>query len=273
MILVNDQFIPRENVHIDIEDRGYQFGDGIYEVIRVYDGKIFRLDQHLLRLERSAKEIKLVLPMSIQEIKEKITKLIAINNLSTGIVYFQVTRGVAPREHSFPNNRVSVLTAYTTEKERPLDKIQNGIKVVTTEDIRWLRCDIKTINLLGNVLAKQFAIENQADETIQIRNNIVTEGSSSNFFIVKNGNLYTHPANNFILKGITRDVVEEIAQKLGIKFIEQEFSLNEVYKADEAFITSTTVEIMPVLQVNDTKISHQPGQITKTLQNEFSKLL
>ncbi len=273
MILMNDQFLSREQANVDMEDRGYQFGDGIYEVVRVYHGASFKMDEHLTRLARSAKEIRLTLPMSLGEIKEKIVELIKRNNLKDGIVYFQVTRGTAPRIHQFPSNTTSVLTAYTKEMERPMKDLLHGAKVVTTEDIRWLRCDIKSLNLLGNVLAKQYAVENNAKEAIQIRGDIVTEGSSSNFFIVKDGSLLTHPANHFILKGITRDVVEVLATELGLPFVEKEFKLEDVYQADEAFLSGSTTEITPVTQVNDHKISEQPGPITKKLQEAFEKLI
>ncbi|MFV9510825.1 D-amino-acid transaminase [Tepidibacillus sp. LV47] len=274
MILINDQFMQRnQDTHIDIEDRGYQFGDGIYEVVRVYRGKPFRLDDHLDRFERSAKEIRLPLPMSKGETKLKITQLIEMNNLQDGIVYFQMTRGVAPRNHAFPEKVKPVLTAYTKEFKRPINQLKNGIKVVTVEDIRWLRCDIKSLNLLGNVLAKQYAYDHQAEEAIQIRDNSVTEGSSSNFYIVKDGKIYTHPADHFILKGITRMVVEEISNQLGIPFIENVFSVKDIYRADEAFISSTTQEITPVIQVNDKTISNGPGPIVRAIQAEFEKLI
>jgi len=273
MILVNGQFLARENVHIDLEDRGYQFGDGIYEVAKVYNGKLFRLDEHLTRLARSARELRITLPMPLDELKEQLLKLVEVNKLLDGIIYLQVTRGVAPRLHSFPGENVSaLLTAYTKDLPRPLAEITNGVKVVTTEDIRWLRCDIKSINLLGNVLAKQHAVENNAKEAIQIRGNIVTEGSSSNFLIVKGGAIITHPATNLILKGITRDCLEELAAKLSIPFIEREFTLAEAYEADEAMITSTTSEVTPVVQINDQKIANGIGPITKLLQEEFLKL-
>jgi len=273
IILVNDQFVPRDDVHIDLEDRGYQFGDGIYEVVRVYNGQIFGMEDHLVRFERSAKEIGLKLSMSLEEIKSKITQLVEVNNLSNGIVYFQITRGSAPRNHPFPANSTSVLTAYTKEVERPVAKINNGVKVVTIEDIRWLRCDIKSLNLLGNVLAKQYAVEHQADEALQIRDNIVTEGSSSNFYIIKDGKIITHPADNFILKGITRNVIEKIAQKLNIPFSEELFDLKTALQADEAIISSTTLEVTPVIQINDQKIGNEPGPITKALQKEFENLI
>lgn len=271
MILLNDQFVSRDQAKVDIEDRGYQFGDGIYEVVRVYQGKPFKLEQHLKRFERSAKELRLSLPMSLDEIKTKLLELLEMDQLlGDGIIYFQATRGVSPRTHSFPENVNSVLNAYTREVARPVHDLDNGAKVVTFEDIRWLRCDIKSLNLLGNVLAKQYAVENQAKEAIQIRSGIVTEGSASNFFFVKNGNLYTHPANQFILKGITRDTVEEIAAKLNISFIEKEFTLDEVLTADEAFVSGTITEITPVLQIDNHQISKEPGPITKALQKEFA---
>ena len=274
VILINDQFIERnQDTHIDIEDRGYQFGDGIYEVVRIYNGKPFRLDEHLDRFERSASEIHLVLPLSKSETKLKITQLIEMNNLLDGIVYFQATRGVAPRNHAFPENTKSVLTAYTKESPRPLQNFEKGIKVVTVEDIRWLRCDIKSLNLLGNVLAKEYAHRHDADEAIQIRDNTVTEGSSSNFYIVKDGKIYTHPVDHFILNGITRNVIEEIANKLGIPFIEKLFNVKEVYRADEAFISSTTAEVTPVMQINDKVLGTEPGPIVRALQKEFESLI
>ncbi len=274
MILINDQFIARnQDTHIDIEDRGYQFGDGIYEVVRTYNGKPFRLDDHLERFERSANEIYLQLPMSKTETKLKITQLIEMNNLQNGTIYFQVTRGVAPRNHAFPDQAQPVFTAYTKQTPRPLEQFKNGIKVVTVEDIRWLRCDIKSLNLLGNVLAKQYAHVHQADEAIQIRDNTVTEGSSSNFYIIEKGTIYTHPVDHFILKGITRTVIEEIANKLGIPFVERLFSVKDIYRADEVFISSTTAEVTPVIQVNDRTIGNSPGHIVRALQTEFERLI
>jgi len=274
LILFNDQFIKRnQEAHIDIEDRGYQFGDGIYEVVRIYNGIPFRLDDHLDRFERSAQEIYLKLPMSKSETKIKITQLIEMNNLQNGTIYFQITRGVAPRNHAFPEQVIPVFIAYTKESPRPIEQFKNGIKTVTVEDIRWLRCDIKSLNLLGNVIAKQYAHVHQADEAIQIRDNTVTEGSSSNFYIIEKGTIYTHPADHFILKGITRIVIEEIAKNLGIPFEERLFSVKDIYRADEAFISSTTAEVTPIIQVNDRIIENGPGPIVRALQAEFEKMI
>lgn len=273
MILINDKLVSREEVTVDIEDRGYQFGDGIYEVVRFYNGKPFKLDEHLIRLERSAKEIRLSLPFPIEVVKMKTIELAEKNSLNNGIIYMQITRGIAPRNHAFPQEAKSILTAYTKEiKDNKQDSLV-GIKVITVDDIRWLRCDIKSINLLGNVLAKQQAIENGAKEAIQIRNGSITEGSSSNFFIIKDGKIYTHPANNLILRGITRDVIESIAKAKAIPFVEGEFSLEDVYNADEAFVASTTFEITPVIQINNIKLSDEIGPITKVLLEEFNRIV
>src|SRR5690625_1071941 len=247
MILINEMFEEQDKVHINIEDRGYQFGDGIYEVIRVYNVNCFKLDAHLQRLQQSAKYIELKLPYSIVEIKNKLIKLLNKNNLRNGHIYLQVTRGVAPRTHHFPNDSSAVLIAYTQERERPIQKMKLGISAITTEDIRWHRCDIKSLNLLGNVLAKQKAKEQDCDEAILHRDNIVTEGSSTNVFIVKGRKLYTHPVNNYILNGITRNVVIQLALDNHLSVIEEEFTMNDLFKADEIFITSTTIEITPIV--------------------------
>lgn len=272
-ILYNENFIDKEELSVNYEDRGYQFGDGIYEVIRVYNWKPFCMEEHLVRLEKSADGIRLNLPIETTRLNELLNNLVKLNNLQDGIIYLQVTRGVAVRNHAIPLDSKPVLIAYTKEIVRPIDEIENGVKVVTVEDIRWLRCDIKSTNLLGNVLAKQYAVEKGAKEAIQVRNKILTEGSASNFFIYKDKSIFTHPANNLILRGITRNLVESFAEKLGIPFIEREFSLGAVIYSEEAFITSTTQEIMPVLAIDDRQISKKPGKVTRSLQAEYLKLI
>lgn len=272
-VLYNENFIGREELSVNFEDRGYQFGDGIYEVIRIYNGKPLCMLEHLARLEKGAEGIRLNLTTETIKLNEQLNKLIELNNLQDGIVYLQVTRGVAVRNHAFPLDSKPVLVAYTKEIERPAYEIDNGVKVVTVEDIRWLKCNIKSINLLGNVLAKQYAVEKGAREAIQIRNDVITEGSASNFFIIRDKSIYTHPANNLILRGITRDLVESFAEKLGIPFIEKEFSLRAALSSDEAFITSTTQEIMPVLAIDGKQISEKPGEVTRSLQAEYLNLM
>ncbi|MDR6224684.1 D-alanine transaminase [Desmospora profundinema] len=272
MILIDDQLTKRENAHIDIEDRGYQFGDGIYEVFRVYNGKVFRMQDHLDRFQRSADEIGLQLPYGLDRLQSFLEQLIETNGLSEGNVYLQASRGVAPRSHPFPEESRSVLVAYTIEGERPLEYIRNGIRTITEADIRWLRCDIKSLNLLGAVLAKQKAKEHGCQEAILHRDGTVTEGSSTNVFLVKDGQLITHPANNLILHGITRLVVLELAEELGIPVKEETFTLEDLRKADEVFITGTTVEISPVVQIDDYHVGDgKPGPVVHRLQEAFEK--
>jgi D-alanine transaminase len=274
LILFQNRLMEREDAVVDIEDRGYQFGDGVYEVIRVYDGQCFGFKEHLERLVRSTAEIRMELPMPIEEIEPKLTALVQSNGLKTGIVYLQVTRGAAARTHHFPQQTQAVLTAYTREMERPLDQLQNGIHTVLTDDIRWLRCDIKSLNLLGNVLAKQEAKDKHCAEAIFHRGDIVTEGSSSNVLIVNGRELQTHPADNLILNGITKRKVCQLAEEAGIRVKERTFTVDDLLRADEVFITSTTSEISPVVQIDDTIIGDgKPGTVTRELQKAFERLL
>lgn len=270
-ILYQDQFLPRERGNVDMEDRGYQFGDGIYEAIRVYGGRLFLLDPHMKRLERSARELRLQLPYSLDHLTENLRTLIEKNQIDDGLVYFQVTRGAAPRQHCFPDHIDSVLTGSAVSLSREGAVRPNGIKASLIDDIRWLRCDIKTLNLLGNVLARQKAHEQGSEEAILHRGDTVTEGSSCNVFIVKRGRLITHPADHFILNGITRQFVLELAEKLSIPVEERVFSTNELFAADEVFITSTGAEVNPVVQIDDRRIAGGlPGAVTKQLADAFN---
>lgn len=274
MILYNDQLVDREEVHINIEDRGYQFGDGVYEVVSVYNGKIFRLKEHLDRLQYCVDQIGMTLPVTLSNLEENLNKLIDIHHVTDGQIYFQVTRGYAPRNHPFPEDTKPVLTGYVTRKPRPLEKMKQGVSAITTDDIRWLRCDIKSLNLLGSVLAKQQAVEQGAYEAILHRNGTITEGSSSNLFIVKDGKLHTHPQNNLILGGITRIVTLEIAKQMEVDVVEKAFTLEDLFAADEVFVTSTTSEIMPVISIDGKKVGEgSPGPITQRLQEQFESLI
>lgn len=269
-MLFNDQIIARDNI-VNIEDRGYQFGDGIYEVIGVYEGKVFMFDEHMERLKRSAREIRLSLPYSVDQLKSKLTELIAVNELDEGIIYMQVSRGTASREHYFPEADVSPVTiAYTREEERMTATENQGAVAVLAEDIRWLRCDIKTLNLLPNVLAKQKAVDNNAIEAILHRGEIVTEASASNVFIVKDGELYTHPANNYILNGITRKKILQLCETMDIKVNEEMFTVQDMLAADEVFITATKLDVIPILEIDNHAIGiGSPGKITLKLLQAF----
>ena len=274
IILYGDQLKKREETHIDIEDRAYQFGDGIYEVIRVYHGKTFYMKEHLERLEKSAKKIRINLPYSLKRLEELLNQLIKQNDFTQGNIYLQVSRGTAPRTHAFPANSTPLLIAYPQPAKRPVKEQAEGISAITVKDIRWLLCDIKSLNLLGAVLAKQEAYDHHCKEAIFIRDGIVTEGSSTNLFIVKDGMLLTHPADHFILHGITRKITLQLADQLQIPVSEKKFDKDALFDADEIFITSTTMEICPVVEVDKKRIGNgKPGQITKRLQEAFQQLI
>ncbi len=263
-----------QDATIHPDDRGYYFGDGIYEVFRIYNGRLFQEDAHLVRLARSAAELRIPLPYGLPEITGLLYKLLDEDPVEEGILYMQITRGATPRGHAFPPEGTQpVLTAYCKPLPRNRDKITGGIRIVSVPDIRWLRCDIKTLNLLGNVLAKQEAVERGADEAVLHRSGTVTECSSSNIMMVKDRTLWTHPADNLILPGITRQVVLEQARTLGIPVQEAAFTLEELYSADEVLITGTTTEVTPVILIDETPIAGgQPGPITRQLQREYQTL-
>lgn len=269
-ILYNDSIITRKEL-IDIEDRGYQFGDGIYEVVGIYEGKLFMLDEHLERLNRNAKELQLSLPYSISSLKAKLIELVELNQLTEGVVYLQISRGVAERWHQFPSEDViPIIVAYTKVEETLRKEENNGATAVLTEDIRWHRCDIKTLNLLPNVLAKQKAVENNAVEAILHRGDIVTEASASNVFIVKKDKIYTHPANNYILNGITRRKVLNLCKELNIKVHEETFTVNDLIEADEVFITATKLDIVPIITIDQHHIgTGDPGVVAKKIIEAF----
>lgn len=270
LVFLNGQFINREDAKVDIEDRGYQFGDGIYEVIRIYNGQMFTFKEHLKRLIESAEKIKLTITYSIEELEEILGNLVRENRLKLGIVYIQVTRGVSVRNHLFPIDEKPTIVAYTKELNRPIESIKQGVKVKLVEDIRWLKCEIKSLNLLPNILARQSASEEGCYEAIFHRGSVITEGSASNICIVKNGVIWTHPANHLILNGISRQVVLKKCMEQHIEVNETTFAIDELFEADEAFLTSTTSEVMPILEVEGRIIGNGlVGNISKKLQAAF----
>ncbi len=275
-VLYHDQIIKSGSILVDPEDRGYLFGDGIYEVVFVYNRKPFGFDEHFARFEQSAQKLELSMPYDISTFKHLTDELIVKNNVVNGMVYIQMTRGVAPRNHLYERNMQSVVTGFA--KSVSLDSIaasqSSGIQTYLTDDIRWLRCDIKSLNLLGNVMAKRKAADYDCQEAIQHRDGTVTEGSSSNVFIVKDGTLKTHPATNLILNGITRQLVLKIAEDNRVPVVEEAFSVEELLNADEVFITSTTMEVTPVVKLLGTKEqSYQIGPVTTKLQKNFKQVI
>ncbi|KAB7666790.1 D-amino-acid transaminase [Bacillus sp. B1-b2] len=271
IVLMNGEFIPRTEAKVDIEDRGYQFGDGIYEVIRVYNSKMFTVKEHLQRLLQSSEKLSISISYSVDELTQLLEQLIQKNTLDMGFIYMQFTRGVSARNHSFPETEVApTFIAYTKEFKRPLSNLEDGVSAITVEDIRWSRCDIKSLNLLGNVMAKQKAAEADCYESIQYRDVTVTEGSSSNIWIVKGEKIQTHEASPSILNGITRQKLIEISQENGIDIEEKAFSIEDLIDADEVFLTSTTSEVTPITEINNVPVKEgKVGEKTRILQSLF----
>ncbi|MBO0603221.1 D-amino-acid transaminase [Sporosarcina sp. E16_3] len=269
---MDGQFTERDGLAISIEDRGYYFGDGVYEVIKVYGGELYTAEEHIERLFQSATKIKMTIPYAEVQLMEIARELVAKNNILVGHIYIQVTRGSAPRLHQFPNPAVPpVVTGYAINNPRPMAGIENGVGVKSVEDVRWLRCDIKSLNLLGNVLAKQEAHEAGCIEALLHRDGVVTEGSASNVFGVKDGIVYTHPVTNLILNGITRQVVLGLCEEQGIPVVEKSFTLDEAFEMDEFILTSTTSEVTPVISIDGRPVgSGLVGPLTKNLQKAFN---
>ncbi|MCJ1661882.1 D-amino-acid transaminase [Staphylococcus sp. NRL 18/288] len=274
-VFINGEFVDHEEAKVSYEDRGYVFGDGIYEYIRAYDGKLFTVDEHFERFIRSAGEIQLDLGYSAEELIDIVRDLLQVNDIKNGGIYIQATRGVAPRNHSFPTPEVKpVLMAFAKSYDRPYEDLENGINAATVEDIRWLRCDIKSLNLLGNVLAKEYAVKYNASEAIQHRGDTVTEGASSNVYAIKDGAIYTHPVNNYILNGITRRVIKWIAEDYDIPFKEETFTVDFLKNADEVIVSSTSAEVMPVIKIDGESVGNgNVGPITRKLQEGFNKYI
>ena len=271
------EFISLNERRVELEDRGYQFGDGIYEATHIYNGKCFALERHLARCRRSLRELRIPVTYMDEELTAIHNDIIEKSGIKDGSIYFQITRGIAKRTHYFPDKVVPLLSMTIREGKPNAKNQKEGIRCMFFEDIRWLRCDIKTINLLGNVLAKQAGHEKGLQGTIQYRKdtNLVTEGSSSNFFIVKDGVIWTHPISNLILKGVTRSIlVEEIIPKLGYTIVEKAFSPEFALTADEAFATSTSLEVTPVIEIDGKKIGDgKPGPVAASLLDTYHELV
>lgn len=271
-IFLNGQYQNIDSVGIHPNDRGFLFGDGVYEVVRIYNGRCFELPAHDKRIIESASAIGLDLA-GFAGMGSVVDSLVANQPLPNGdgVLYYQITRGTAPRKHFFPEPKVPYNHyAYIQPLPVPDDQSRTGASVVCLPDRRWLECHIKSISLLGSVLAAQKAKEQNANEAILDRDGVVTEGSHTNVFAVIDGVLKTHPANNLILNGITRRVVLKLANENGIPHLEDSFTLAELQSASEVFLTGTTVEIWPVTQLNGQPVgTGQTGPITSSLQASF----
>ncbi len=268
----NGKLLPKDEIKLSPDDRGFLFADGIYEVVRWYEGFFYDMSSHVTRLKRSLRELRINWSEA-DSFPAFAGSLIKMNNLENqpAMVYLQVTRGAARRSHSFPSPEVPP-TAYSYVWGFIPDRIsmETGIKVMLKDDIRWSRCDIKSVALLPNTLSFQEACENGLKECIFIRNGLITEGSHSNIFFVIDNILFTHPESNHILSGITRKNILRIAQEAGIKIREEALQENRIRLIQEAFITNTSAEVMPVTELGGNTVGEGvPGPVTKSIRTKF----
>jgi D-alanine transaminase len=271
LVYLNGSYLPADRAQLSALDRGFVFGDGVYEVWRVVNGKLFEAERHRERLERGLRELRIGPPdgADADGLRTIAERLLRENGLLDGhaTFYVQVTRGVAPRTHQFPpaGTRPTIF-AYTAALKSLEQDRRIGARAITRPDVRWLRCDIKTVQLLPNVLAKQAAVEAGAFEAIFVRDGYAMEGTHSNLFAVLDGKVRTHPANNLILPGVTRDVVLELARDLGIPSREEPVTEAELRKVEELFFTGTTTDVLPVVRVDDFTVGNgRPGPIAAAL--------
>ena len=250
-VYLNGKFLPLEDAKVSVLDRGFIYGDGVYELVPVYHRQPFRLPQHLARLQRSLDGIRLANPHSDAEWSAIIAELIARQPFEQQGVYFQVTRGVAKRDHAFPAGVSATVFMMSNPLATPsADVIERGVAVVTALDERWLHCDLKTISLVGNVLARQFAADREAVETVMFRDGYLTEASASNVLIVRQGKIIAPPKDNLILPGITYDATAELTRDGGLPFEMRPVKMDEALAADEMWLSSSTKEVLAVTTVD-----------------------
>ena len=261
---------------VSLDDRGYCFGDGVYEVVRVYNGRAFAFSYHQDRLYRSMREMDIPVRMPPDELQELHEIMIEQSEITDGYIYLQITRGVTPRHHAFERSKLEpqmymFIKPITTD----LGALQQGVKAITLPDERWARVDIKTLNLIPNILAQTKAEKKGAYTAILVRDGIVTEGATSNVFVMKDGVCYTHPANHHILKGITRQlVVTRVAPTAGITIIEREFDEAFLKDVDEIFFTDTIGGIIPITTLNREPVGDgKPGKAAKVLAEQLQHLM
>ena len=274
IVYLNGNFVLKNEAFVSPEDRGFNFADGIYEVIKYYGGKPFRYADHMDRLRRSLGEISIDFD-NLDQFEVVFQTLLEQNGLANqeAGVYLQITRGSHTRIHQFPESIKPTVYATAFPFSSKWDQLKNGVKVITTEDIRWLRCDIKSISLLPNVLAAEKAREQNAVEAIFIRNGMVTEGSHSSFMAVKNGVVYTHPDSNLILPGITKIVIREICKTNNIPLVEEPIPASELMAMDEMMIIGTGSEVTPIVRLDESLVGDgKPGQVTLLIQEKFFEL-
>jgi D-alanine transaminase len=266
VVYFDGRYLPKSEVRVSPDDRGFLLGDGIYEVAAAYNGRFVALDRHMDRLRRSLRESRIDESVAepLETVFQELLDRNGFGDAGKAMVYLQVTRGAAPRSHAFPKGVIRpTVYAYAAAIPKELEDLAGGTAAVTRPDVRWSRCDIKVISLIANVLANQEAKENGAFEAILIRDGFALEGTHTSFFAVQNGVLKTAPLSNFILPGITREITIEAALRDGIEVVEEPISASELGKMDELFITGTTTEVVPIVKLDGKPVSGgKPGPVT-----------
>jgi D-alanine transaminase len=269
---LNGNWLALEHAQVSVLDRGFLFGDGVYEVIPVYNGRPLRLEQHLQRLQDSLDGIRLKNPLDLNSWRNLIVELIQKSGADDQLLYLQITRGAAPRDHAFPSAATTPTVFLSSKGFSPPDdaRFEQGVRVGLAEDPRWQLCKLKTVNLLANVLLKQVAVDEDLDEMLLHASQQLTEGTSSNLFVVRDGVIATPPLSDNILPGITRGLILELAQDAGFTIEERTIALTELDHADEVWISSSTRELMPVVAIAGKMVaSGTPGPIARQLQHAF----
>ena len=271
IVYLNGEFMPLEDARIPVLDRGFIFGDGVYEVIPVYSKRPFRLQEHLDRFKHSHEAIRLTYPMNDGDWTQLVNDLVARNAGDDQSIYLQVTRGVAKRDHAFPKDTKPTVFGMSNPLVTPArDLVESGAHAITTIDYRWLKCDVKSTSLLGNCLLRQTAADAGALEVVMFRDGFLTEGSSSNVFVVKDGVILAPPKNNLVLPGITYDVVLELARAHGLAHEVRPVSEAEVRSADEIWVTSSTKEVLAVTTLDERAVGGgKPGEVFKRMHQLY----
>ena len=270
-VYLNGEYLAHDQARVPVDDRGFLFADGVYEVIRVYDGKPFLMEPHVARMQAGLRAIQID-GTCIDNLTDICMKLLQSNGLTTGeaTIYVQATRGVAPRKHAFPDCAPTVYAAAKKFGGHPAEYFTSGVATITVPDTRWSRCDIKSIALLPNVLANQAAHAADAFEALFVKDGVLIEGSHSNLFGVLDGELITYPRSNYILAGITRDFVLDLARELGIPAREAPILWDDVPRVEELFLSGTTTDVMPIARVDGRNVGQgAPGPVTRRLMEAF----
>ncbi len=270
-VFLNGRFLPIEEASVPVLDRGFIFGDGVYEVVPSYGGRLFRWPQHLARLKRSLAKLRIDNPRDDAGWQQLVEELIGRHPWTDQFIYLQITRGVARRDHAFPNGITPTVFGMSSELVPvPAEQRTQGIAAITLPDERWLHCDVKSISLLGNVLARQAAVDAQALECVMFRNGFLTEGSASNVWLVRNGTLFGPPHDNLILEGIRVGLMDELCASAGVPIETRPILREEVLQADELMLSSATKEIVPVTRLDGAAVgSGRPGPVYQALYQAY----